>query len=53
MGSAGHSAELSNLLRTKLQRPPITADLVPRPCLLERLGRRSWATATNFDGRAC
>jgi ATP/maltotriose-dependent transcriptional regulator MalT len=28
------------LLRTKLYRPPLTQDLVPRPRLLERLNRR-------------
>jgi LuxR family maltose regulon positive regulatory protein len=37
LGSDTHTAELPTLLRTKLHRPPITADLVPRPRLLERL----------------
>jgi len=40
MGSAEHGSELPTLLRTKLYRPPITADLVPRPRLLERLNQR-------------
>ncbi len=37
MGTTTHSPELPSLLRTKLHRPPITADLVHRPRLLERL----------------
>ena len=40
MGSATNSPELPTLLRTKLHRPPMTADLVPRPRLLERLDQR-------------
>ena len=37
LSSAEHNPKLPNLLRTKLHRPPITADLVPRPRLLKRL----------------
>ena len=37
MDSASQAPETPTLLRTKLHRPPTTADLVPRPRLLERL----------------
>ena len=37
MSSDTHSSELPTLLRTKLHRPQVAADLVPRPRLLERL----------------
>jgi LuxR family maltose regulon positive regulatory protein len=40
MGSDTHSPELPTLLRTKLHRPPITADLVARPRLHQRLDLR-------------
>jgi LuxR family maltose regulon positive regulatory protein len=40
MGSDTHSPELPTLLRTKLHRPPITADLVARPRLHQRLDQR-------------
>jgi len=37
LSSDTHIPELPTLLRTKLHRPKVTADLVPRPRLLERL----------------
>lgn len=36
----------SQLVRTKLSRPRVTSDLVPRPRLLERLSQRLWRPLT-------
>jgi LuxR family maltose regulon positive regulatory protein len=40
MDSASQAPEITTLLRTKLHRPPVTSDLVPRPRLLEQLDQR-------------
>jgi LuxR family maltose regulon positive regulatory protein len=46
MGSDTHTPETPTLLRTKLHRPRLVADLIPRSHLLERLNRRVQRRAT-------
>ena len=52
MASDTHGPEIPALLRTKLHRPPITADLVPRPRLLERLDQHQGRPLTLVSASA-